>query len=541
MKKFTFVDLFAGIGGFHLAMDSLGGECVFASEIDKYARKTYEYDFKKLNKKLFENELFNDDIRKISPSELPDFDVLCAGFPCQPFSQAGYKRGFNDAHKSERGNLFFNIVEILEAKRPKAFFLENVRGIVNHDNGKTFRVIKGILEKELGYSFYFQIIKASDFGLPQLRQRAFMIGFRNDTIQDGFSFPKPIPLKFTMSDVWQGNCSREIGYTLRVGGRGSKIDDRRNWDRYLVDGEIKQIMPQQAKKMQGFPSDFEFPVSKIEAMKQLGNSVAIDAVKACGKQLVDYMFLLDKTNKGNNMLKKQKNKGEWSEIYSFLKLINDKKIFLADKELNPKSDFFSITKVPTLHIDHSCYISENDIIEVENKKTKEKNKVKVSDFLNADITKQLATYINNGQGSTFDIPLFNIISNKLGVALIKGGNSNQKADIVLDIKKNGAIAYYNEGFGIKSYLGSLPTLLNASSNTNFVFKVQGLSITQLDCINSIDTRTKVKDRISAIYKNGGSLCFKKIEQTTMAYNLNLIDGIIPELVSFMLIEFYKIR
>ncbi|WP_141090843.1 DNA cytosine methyltransferase, partial [Campylobacter concisus] len=100
MKKFTFVDLFAGIGGFHLAMDSLGGECVFASEIDKYARKTYEYNFKKLNKKLFENELFNDDIRKISPSELPDFDILCAGFPCQPFSQAGYKRGFNDTHKS---------------------------------------------------------------------------------------------------------------------------------------------------------------------------------------------------------------------------------------------------------------------------------------------------------------------------------------------------------------------------------------------------------------------------------------------------------
>ncbi|WP_219809396.1 DNA cytosine methyltransferase, partial [Campylobacter concisus] len=163
---------------------------------------------------------------------------------------------------SERGNLFFNIVEILEVKKPKAFFLENVCGIVNHDNGKTFRVIKSVLEKELGYSFYFQIIKASDFGLPQLRPRAFMIGFRNDTIQDGFSFPKPIPLKFTMSDVWQGNCGREIGYTLRVGGRGSKIDDRRNWDRYLVDGEIKQIMPQQAKKMQGFPSDFEFPVSK---------------------------------------------------------------------------------------------------------------------------------------------------------------------------------------------------------------------------------------------------------------------------------------
>lgn len=121
-NKFTFIDLFAGIGGFHLAMEALGGKCVFASEIDKYARETYYHNFKKKNSELFDNNLFNDDIRKISPLELPDFDILCAGFPCQPFSQAGYKRGFDDSHKSERGNLFFNIVEILEAKRPKAFF-----------------------------------------------------------------------------------------------------------------------------------------------------------------------------------------------------------------------------------------------------------------------------------------------------------------------------------------------------------------------------------------------------------------------------------
>ena len=112
-NKFTFIDLFAGIGGFHLAMESLGGKCVFASEIDEYARQTYEHNFKKINPELFEQGLFNDDIRKVSPQDLPDFDLLCAGFPCQPFSQAGYKRGFNDTHKSERGNLFFNIVDIL--------------------------------------------------------------------------------------------------------------------------------------------------------------------------------------------------------------------------------------------------------------------------------------------------------------------------------------------------------------------------------------------------------------------------------------------
>ncbi|MGV6810545.1 MAG: DNA cytosine methyltransferase [bacterium] len=290
--KFTFIDLFAGIGGFHLAMESLGGECVFASEIDAYARKTYQVNFAEKSPALFRENHFNDDIRKVNPSDIPDFDILCAGFPCQPFSQAGQKRGFADTHKSERGNLFFNIVDILAAKQPKAFFLENVRGIVNHDKGNTFKTIQTILENELNYSFHYKVIKASDYGLPQLRPRAFMIGFKNDHVLSNFSFPPAMPLKFTMSDVWGGDCSREIGFTLRVGGRGSSIDDRRNWDAYLVDGIVKKLMPEQAKKMQGFPDDFVFPVANTQAMKQLGNSVAIDAIKACGKALVDYMVAL---------------------------------------------------------------------------------------------------------------------------------------------------------------------------------------------------------------------------------------------------------
>lgn len=288
-STFRFIDLFAGIGGFHLALASLGGKCVFASEIDDNARTTYRHNFEKIDPDLFEQGMFNSDIRAISPSEIPDFDVLCAGFPCQPFSQAGHKRGFNDTHKSERGNSFFNIADIIAAKRPRVFFLENVRGLVKHDNGNTFQVIRDVLENELNYSVYWKVIKASDYGLPQLRPRVFIVGFRDEGLLKGFDFPPPIPLKFNMSDVWGGQCSRDVGYTLRVGGRGSGINDRRNWDSYRVDGKVVRLETEQARIMQGFPSWFSFPVAPTQAMKQLGNSVAVDAIREVGKATLAHM------------------------------------------------------------------------------------------------------------------------------------------------------------------------------------------------------------------------------------------------------------
>jgi len=538
MSDFKFIDLFAGIGGFHIAMESLGGECVFSSEIDPFARKTYEHNFKKSNPTLFNEGMFNDDIRKINPIDLPDFDVLCAGFPCQPFSQAGHKRGFNDTHKSERGNLFFNIVDILEAKKPKAFFLENVRGIVNHDNGNTFKVIRDTIENELGYSFHYQVVKASDYGLPQLRPRVFMIGFKNEGILSNFTFPPKIPLKFNMSNVWEAECSREIGFTLRVGGRGSNINDRRNWDSYLVDGEVKKIMPEQARKMQGFPDCFEFPVGNTQAMKQLGNSVAIDAIKACGKAMIIHLKTL--TNTGENMAN-TKNKGEWTELYSFLKLINDKKLMLADKNLNIKKGFdhFNVTKVTTLNIQESCYLQDNDEVLVKNETTGIENKIEVSNFLNNNILKKLSYLIKTGS-STFSLPEFNLIQNRLGISILKGGNSNQKSDIVLDINNN-QVSKENEGFGIKSYLGSKPTLLNASGNTNFIFEILNFESSEIDIVNSIDTRTKLKDRLEKIHALGGKFKFSKIETESMEYNLSMVDSSIPEIVSTMLLEFYLNR
>lgn len=273
MKRPTFIDLFAGIGGFHLAFHNLGAECVFASEWDDAARLTYETNFKKISPKIFDKGHFVGDITKINKKSIPDFDILCAGFPCQPFSQAGYRKGFADI----RGTLFFEIAEIIKIKRPKAFFLENVRGLYNHDGGRTFETIRRALMDDLGYSFHHSIVKASDHGLPQHRPRLFMVGFQDPSVE--FEFPKKRKLKFTMSDVMKGHVDREIGFTLRVGGKKSPISDRRNWDGYIVNGEVRRLSPSEGKKMQGFPPNFKFPVSDSEALKQLGNSVAVTAVQ----------------------------------------------------------------------------------------------------------------------------------------------------------------------------------------------------------------------------------------------------------------------
>lgn len=538
MNKFTFIDLFAGIGGFHIAMHNLGGKCVFASEMDIHARKTYEHNFKRISPKLFKNGMFNDDIRNFNPNDLPDFDILCAGFPCQPFSQAGYKRGFEDNHNSERGNLFFNIAEILEEKKPKAFFLENVRGIVSHDKGKTFKVIRNILEIELGYSFYYKVVKASDYGLPQLRPRAFMIGFRDEGFMKGFTFPKQKPLKLTMSDVWEGECSREIGFTLRVGGRGSKIHDRRNWDAYLVDGIVKQLTPKEGKRMQGFPEEYEFPVSKTQAIKQLGNSVAIDAIQEVGKQMLKHLKTLEE-NQSKTEMKKTKNKGEWTELLVFVKLLAEQKLKLSDKELNPTKDYFNISKVTTRNLDLDFFVIDKSKVKSTDSKSGEKRIIDISEILKKESLERITKSIENGK-ATFYIPEFEIIQDNLGFKVVKGGTSNQKSDILLDIESIN-LKKENEGFGIKSYLGSKPTLLNASGNTNFIFRVNGINQLKIDEINKIATKTKLKDRLEYIYESGGELSYVGAEKETMEHNLKVSDSLMPSIVGHILLSFYKKR
>ena len=282
-KKIRFIDLFAGIGGFHLAFHNLGAECVFASEWDKHARETYKHNFKKKSPELFRNGNFEGDITEVDKRKIPDFDILTAGFPCQPFSQVGFQKGFEDT----RGTLFFDIAEIIKIKQPKAYFLENVRHIYKHDEGRTFCRIKKVLTEDLGYSFQEFMVKASDHGLPQHRPRLFMIGFRDTKL----SIPRPEKqdLLFTMSDVMRGEVDRDIGFTLRVGGRASGINDRRNWDGYRVNGRVRKLKPEEGKMMQGFPTTFEFPVSEASAMKQLGNSIAVSAVEAYAREIINVL------------------------------------------------------------------------------------------------------------------------------------------------------------------------------------------------------------------------------------------------------------
>jgi DNA (cytosine-5)-methyltransferase 1 len=290
-----FIDSFAGIGGFHLAFHQVGGDCVFASEIDTHARQTYEANFKSISPTLFEDGFFAGDITHVDYTSIPDFDVLCAGFPCQPFSQAGYKRGFQE-EKDSRGNMFFNICQIIEAKRPKAVFLENVLHLLKHDDGKTFEIIQNTLEEMLGYDFYYKVVRASDYGLPQHRPRVYMVAFDKSLKLPPFFFPSKTPLKYTMSDILKGNCPKDIGFTLRVGGWGSKIDDRRNWEFYYVDDEIKRIGVSEGKQMMGYPDSYRFPVSETQAMKQLGNSVAVDGIQAVAFKIKEHLSILEKPN-----------------------------------------------------------------------------------------------------------------------------------------------------------------------------------------------------------------------------------------------------
>lgn len=320
---FKFIDLFAGIGGFRLAMQSLGGKCVFTSEWDKEAQKTYRANFGEVP--------FGDITKEQVKSYIPDgFDVLCAGFPCQAFSIAGKRGGFDDT----RGTLFFDVAEIIKRKKPKAIFLENVKGLRNHDKGKTLETILNVLRNDLGYYVPEpQIINAKEFGVPQNRERIYIVGFRKDQGITNFEYPKPSKKKVKFADIKEKkvpptkfflstqylqtlhnhkarHASKGNGFGFEIipdtgianavvcGGMGRErnlVIDNRIKDftptthiKGTVNREgIRKMTPREWARLQGFPDNYVIPVADASAYKQFGNSVAVPAIKATANKILE--------------------------------------------------------------------------------------------------------------------------------------------------------------------------------------------------------------------------------------------------------------
>lgn len=304
--KFKFIDLFAGIGGIRIPFQELGGQCVFTSEWDDFAVKTYTTNF---GGKVY------GDITQIQSEDIPDFDVLLGGFPCQPFSQAGLHKGFSDT----RGTLFFEVERIIKDKRPKAFLLENVKQLVGHDHGNTFAVIIEHLKK-LDYSVDFKVLAAKDFGVPQIRERIYIVGFDKKyyDIDDNFHFEFPTPpctptrvgdilekevnSKYTISDrLWEGHQNRKKNNKSNGKGFGYSLFNEDSpytstiSARYYKDGSEalieqtgknpRKLTPRECARLQGFPEDFIIPVSDCRAYKQFGNSVAVPVIRAIAKRM----------------------------------------------------------------------------------------------------------------------------------------------------------------------------------------------------------------------------------------------------------------
>lgn len=311
LSSFRFIDLFAGIGGFHYALSSYGAQCVFVSEWDAHAASVYSRNF---------GLQPQGDITKIDEKEIPAHDILCGGFPCQAFSVSGKQKGFEDT----RGTLFFDIARIVKHHNPKALFLENVKNLAQHDGGKTLQVIIATL-KELGYSVFSKVLNASNFGLPQNRERIYIVAFRSDIDSSAFCFPSPPNTPVCLVDILENKPDNakviirddiEIykeylperslfdGITLlnkpiqigkvNKGGQGERIYHPlghaitlsaygggvgAKTGLYLVDGNIRKLSPRECARVQGFPEEFVVHESSTQAYKQFGNSVSINVLQ----------------------------------------------------------------------------------------------------------------------------------------------------------------------------------------------------------------------------------------------------------------------
>ena len=318
LSNLKFIDLFAGIGGLRLGMESFGAKCMFSSEIDSYAIKTYSSNF---------NDTPHGDITQIMVKDIPEHDMLLGGFPCQSFSISGLQKGFEDA----RGTLFFDVARIIKHRRPRVVLLENVNNLEKHDDGRTLNVIVNSLEN-LGYSVFYKVLNASHFGVPQSRKRIYIACFRNDLYPNfNFEFPKPTMENIKVRDISlndedvqqyiikrndiiiKENYNQSYGSdyknykpirigTISKGGQGERIYDPNGHaitlsaygggvaaktGAYLVNNVVRKLAPRECARLMGFPDSYKIVVPNSQALKQFGNSVVVNIIQLITKAMID--------------------------------------------------------------------------------------------------------------------------------------------------------------------------------------------------------------------------------------------------------------
>ena len=310
MKKYKTIDLFAGMGGIRIGFEKFNFETVYSNDFDQYCKITYDENF-------ISSKLHVEDITKVPLNEIPDFDFMLGGFPCQPFSVAGYRKGFND--EKGRGNVFFHISNILEHKKPLGFMLENVKNLESHDKGNTFKVIRKILV-DLGYHVKYKVLNTMEYGnIPQNRERIYIVGFKERKITDAFKFPKPIKLNKKISELLEINVDKKYYYNGkslfdRIKDHVLKEDTAYQWRRKYVrenkkgvcptltanmgmgghnvpiirQGDvIRKLTPRECARFQGYPDEYLLPktISDARLYKQIGNSVSIPVIERIAKEI----------------------------------------------------------------------------------------------------------------------------------------------------------------------------------------------------------------------------------------------------------------
>jgi DNA (cytosine-5)-methyltransferase 1 len=309
-KQFRTIDLFAGVGGIRLGFEKAGFKTVFANDFEIKCKDTYDLNFD-------DSKLFVEDIRKIKIDDLPKFDFLLGGFPCQAFSIAGYREGFKD--KKDRGNLFFDVAKIIEERNPEGFLLENVKNLRSHDGGKTFKIIQYTLES-LGYHVKSKVMNSMEYGnIPQNRERIYIVGFKSKKHHDTFEFPNPVKLTTHFRDLLENNVDEKYYYNDKPLYKRLKdfvIDKNRiyQWRRQYVrenkkgvcptltanmgtgghnvpiildDKGIRKLTPLECARIQGFPMEFKLPeISDSALYKQFGNSVSVPVIEAVARQII---------------------------------------------------------------------------------------------------------------------------------------------------------------------------------------------------------------------------------------------------------------